>query len=129
LECHLRKVPGASVTLFADHYNRRPAGLPSDYWVNDSDFSFQFAIDPIKGGRLPCLRATYGDKELVLPSHTEITFTVETGTKALTLLFSVGNSPYEFGRLVEDCGDGVTHTLCEMSAEYPVATIVVDGEP
>ena len=54
--CHLRKTPGGYeaavgdvVTLFAEHYDSRAQGLQTDYWSNDSDFSFNFAAHPKKG--------------------------------------------------------------------------------
>jgi hypothetical protein len=136
--CHLRKTPegyvavtGAVVTLFAEHYDAHPQGLPTDYWVNDSNYSFQFAAHPKKGGVLACLNATYGDKKIIQHSHAKdkIQFTVQPGRYALKMLFNVGNSPYESGRLVEDCGDGETSELCGMSAEYPVAEITITGKP
>ena len=139
--CHLRPqsqwgdeyeaATGDSVTLFADHYDSRPQGLPADYWSEDSDSSYQFAAHPKKGGRLTCLRADYGDKEIVRRSNavSEITFTVESGKKTLSLLFVVGDSPYDFGTLVEDCGDGSTHELCGVGTGYPVATIFIEGKP
>ena len=138
MACHLRETSGGYeaatgnvVTLFAEYYDSRPQGLPSDYWINDSDFSFEFAAHPIKGGRLPCLRATYGDIEIVRYPYAEeeISFTVQSGRQALRMLFSVGNSPYDSGRLVEDCGDGGTNALREISAEYPVAEITIEGKP
>ena len=136
--CHLRKTSGgyeaatgSVVTLFAEYYDSRPQGLPSDYWSNDSDSSFTFTDHPIKGGKLPCLQATYGNNEIVRypNAEEEISFTVQSGRQALKMLFSVGNSPYDSGTLVEDCGDGNTITLCEMSAEYPVAEITIEGKP
>jgi hypothetical protein len=140
--CHLRKTPGGYgvayeadtgdvVTLFAEYYDARPQGLPSDYWVNDSDYSFQFAAHPKKGGMLPCLNATYGDKEIIrYPNAADIIqFTVQPGRQTLRLLFSVGNSPYDKGKLVEDCGDGNTNALCGMNAEYPVVEITIEGKP
>jgi hypothetical protein len=134
---HLRKTPegyeaatGDVVTLFAEHYDSHPQGLPSDHWVNDSNYSFQFAAHPKKGGVLSCLNATYGDKKIIQYPHAEgkIRFTVQPGRQTLKMLFSVGNSPYESGRLVEDCGDGETNRLCGMSAEYPVAEITIVGK-
>ena len=135
--CHLRITPegheaatGDVVTLFAEHYDSHPQGLPSDYWVNDSNYSFQFAANPIKGGRLPCLNATYGDKKIIQYPNAKdkIQITVQPGRQKLRLLFSVGNSPYESGKLVEDCGDGETNGLCGMSAEYPVVEIAIEGK-
>jgi hypothetical protein len=135
--CHLRITPegheaatGDVVTLFAEHYDSHPQGLPSDYWVNDSNYSFQFAAHPIKGGRLPCLNATYGDKKIIQYPNAKdkIQFTVQPGRHSLKMLFSVGNNPYESGKLVEDCGDGNTNTLCGMTAEYPVAEITIVGK-
>ncbi len=141
MACHLRPLSqwgnkyeaatGDSVTLFADHYDSHPQGLPSDFWSNDSDSSYQFAAHPKKGGRLACLRAKYGDKEIVQSPNavSKITFTVKSGKNTLSLLFAVGSSPYESGTLMEDGGDGSSQELCGMSAAYPVATIVIEGKP
>jgi hypothetical protein len=140
--CHLRETPGSYgreykaatgdvVILFAEHYDARPQGLPSDYWSNDSDSSFQFAANPIKVERLPCLDATYGKKKIIRHPNAEmsIRFTVQSGRRTLKMLFSVGGTPYDFGKLVEDCGDGNTNVLCGMTADYPVAAITIEGKP
>ena len=136
--CHLRKTAvgyeaaiGDVVTLFADHYDLSPQGLPSDYWVNDSDYSFQFAAHPKKGGKLPCLNATYGGEKIIQHPHAKdkIQFTVQPGRHLLRMLFSVGNGPYDSGSLMEDCGDDAANKLCVMSAEYPVAEIIITGKP
>jgi hypothetical protein len=122
---------GETVTFFADHYDSRPQGLPSDRWICDSDYSFQHAANPIKGERLLCLGATYGGKRLFPPATAvrEITFKVKSGTKTLSLLFDVGNTPYDLGKLMQDCGDGRTRELCMMEAGHPVAAIGIKGKP
>ena len=138
MTCHLRKTPGGYeaaagdvVTLFAEHYDSRAQGLPTDYWSNDSDSSFKFAAHPKKGRMLPCLNATYGGKEIIRHPNAadKIQFTVQPGRQTLRLLFSVGNSPYSSGKLVEDCGEGNTNAICGMSAEYPVVEITIEGKP
>ncbi len=142
MACHLRKLPygtygdyeattGDSVTLFAEHYDKSPQGLPSDFWVNDSDYSFQFAAHPIKGGRLTCISAKYGDQVIIADENvtSEIHFTVQSGKERLRMVFVVGSTPYDSGQVVEDCGDGTTQTVGGMSAEYPVVTITIEGKP
>jgi len=140
---HLRKgaawgnyeaATGDTVTLLAEHLDYHPRGLPSDRWIQglyDSDSLVEVAGEPEKGGRLTFLRATYGGRELIPTGHgvTTLTFTVESGKKTLSLLLSVGGGPYEEGTLEEDCGDGVTQTLCQMTAEYPVTTLAIEGKP
>ena len=80
---------------------------------------------------LPCLNATYGGKEIIrYPNAADrIQFTVQPGIQTLNMFFSVGGGPYDFGKLVEDCGDGNTNAICGMSAEYPVAEITIEGKP
>ena len=123
---------GETVTLFAEHLDYHPRGLPSDRWIQglyDSDQLIEVAGEPEIGGRLHFLRATYGGKQPIPAGQavTELTFTVESGKKTLSLLFSVGGGPYEEGRLEEDCGDGTAQTLGQMTAEYPVKSIVIQG--
>jgi len=117
--------------LFADHYDLHPRGLPSDHWSCDDSSSYEFAGEPVKGGRLSCLNAKYGDKVLVEHpnARSEIVFTVESGRRRLWLLFAVGGSPYESGKLMEDGGDGTEQGLHGMSADYPVVDIAITGKP
>lgn len=127
----IEAIAGEDVTLFADHYDTRARGLPTDFWSCDGESSYQFTTEPIKGRRLACLKAEYAGKKII--SHpnasTVITFKVRPGTHVPSLLFDVGSSPYDLGRLMQRCADGTEREVCAMSAEYPVAEVTVEGKP
>ena len=80
-------------------------------------------------GSIVFLRARYGDRDLVADgqSAASIQFNVIAGRNVLMMVFGFSETPGGRGELHEDCGDGSSTRLRNLSAADPAQNLTIEG--